>query len=87
MSDWRAEAACRTVPTDVFFPVIRRGAKSTIDAQYRAAREVCARCPVQTECLSTALELGEHKAQGIWAGKSEAERRRIRRRRAQAAAK
>ena len=46
----------------------------------RAAKAVCAACPVQTPCLRFALRTGQ--AYGIWGGTTEEERlilRRLRR--------
>jgi WhiB family redox-sensing transcriptional regulator len=44
------------------------------------AKEVCRGCVVSNECLEYAIENGERF--GIWGGKSERERRRLRRARA-----
>jgi WhiB family redox-sensing transcriptional regulator len=41
----------------------------------RAAKAVCAACPVRPECLAYALERGERF--GVWGGMSERERRRL----------
>lgn len=68
---WHARAACRITPgveTWMFFP--GRGDVATV----RAAKAVCATCPVTAECLDYALRLGEP---GIWGGTSENERRRM----------
>ena len=44
--DWRERAACRAgVDPDLFFPAAESGAAR--DAQVRAAKAVCARCPVR----------------------------------------
>ena len=40
------------------------------------AREICADCPVQTECLAFALR---HDEPGVWAGTTPAQRHRMRR--------
>lgn len=69
---WRDAAACRGMDTDVFFPL--RG------EDVRAAKAVCADCPVSAECLDEAL--AEREVIGVWGGTSERERRRIRRIRA-----
>lgn len=72
---WMDQGNCVGLDTNVFFP--ERGAP-TIDA-----KEVCAGCPVQGECLEYALALGIKW--GVWGGTSEYERREIRRRRNAAA--
>ena len=68
---WVAEAECRGVDPDLFFP--ENGAPTN------EAKAVCGRCPVQHECLQYALEAGEKF--GVWGGRSEKERRRMRRQR------
>ncbi len=70
---WHAEANCLGVHPDLFFP--ERGAST------REAKEVCRGCMVREACLEFALDNGEKF--GIWGGKSERERRGIRRARAQ----
>jgi WhiB family transcriptional regulator, redox-sensing transcriptional regulator len=71
---WRADAACRNLDTDIFFP------DSESDAA--PALEVCASCPVRTQCLDWAIATRQHD--GVWGGTTESERKRIRRRRAAA---
>lgn len=73
---WQNYANCLGVDPDLFFP--ERGAST------REAKEVCRGCVVQDECLEFALSNGEKF--GIWGGKSERERRRVRRQRALARA-
>lgn len=65
---WRDQGACRGVDPNVFFP--ERGDSCV------AAKKVCAGCPVRGECLDFALAHGEKF--GIWGGKSERERSRLR---------
>jgi len=70
---WQAEAACRGMGTELFFPT--RGEPT------RAAKAVCAGCPVSAECLDYALSAhGDVRSErhGIWAGTSERERRQVR---------
>jgi WhiB family redox-sensing transcriptional regulator len=64
---WQAEAACRGMGTALFF---RDRGESTDEA-----KAVCARCPVQIECLSYSLD-GDDR--GIWSGTSERGRRAMR---------
>lgn len=67
---WTAFGACVDVaPDDLFVE----------GAAQREAREVCARCPVRTECLVDALD---HRIDfGVWGGMTERERRALLRRR------
>lgn len=71
MSDrpWQELGKCRGLDPDLFFP--GRG-EVTEDA-----KAVCAGCPVREPCLQYALDGGEQF--GIWGGRSEHERRRLRR--------
>lgn len=67
---WFDRAACEGLDPDLFFA--ERG--ESLDA----AREICATCPVQAECLDYALR---HRIiHGVWGGLSERQRRRLRRR-------
>jgi WhiB family redox-sensing transcriptional regulator len=69
-SDWRSAAACRApgVDPELFF------ASSTA----RAAKRVCARCPVRESCLKWALETRQDC--GVLGGLSADERRGLHRR-------
>jgi WhiB family redox-sensing transcriptional regulator len=70
MSDdeWMALGRCRDVAPETFFPTSARGVAQ--------ARRVCELCSVAEECLAYALVHGiDH---GMWGGKSERERRRLR---------
>jgi WhiB family transcriptional regulator, redox-sensing transcriptional regulator len=66
---WQVAAACRGLDPDLFYP--DRGGST------EAAKAVCVSCPVSTQCLDFALSNSERF--GIWGGKSERERRRLRR--------
>ena len=68
---WRQQAACRDADTELFFP--------ESDADAGPALAICATCPVREACLDFAL--ATNQADGIWGGATEAERRRLRRRR------
>ena len=70
VSDWSAQAACRTTDPDELFV---QGA-----AQNRA-KAVCTGCPVRTECLADALD--NRVEFGVWGGMTERERRALLRRR------
>ena len=75
-SRWTERAACRDAGVDpeLFFPLSDAGPALR---QVAAAKAVCARCPVTTECLTWALRAGE--AAGIWGGTTAEERRLLRR--------
>ncbi|MFE9680248.1 WhiB family transcriptional regulator [Streptomyces sp. NPDC002701] len=75
MEGWREYAECRTVDPDLFFPI---GTTGPALVQIEDAKSVCRRCPVSGECLDWALETGQ--SIGIWGGKSEGERRALKRR-------
>lgn len=81
---WRAEAACKGVDPELFF--VGRADTASGQPDRAAAKAVCRRCPVRTECLDHALAAGERH--GIWGGLTELERKPLRpkrRRRAGAA--
>ena len=72
---WMFHARCRGIDPAEFFPSDGTGVET--------AQRVCAACCVTTECLEYALlNRIEH---GVWGGASERERRRILRRRRDAA--
>lgn len=66
--DWRARALCAQTDPEVFYP--EKGGST------REAKAICRACPVQQGCLEYALDSEERF--GIWGGKSERERRKIR---------
>ena len=65
---WHAAAACNGVGAQAFFP--GRGESAEL------AKRFCDTCTVVTECLDSALEHGDN---GVWAGTSGRQRRKIRR--------
>lgn len=69
---WHEQAACATYSAEVFFP------PNDVPGSTRAAKAICASCPVQDECLTFALETGQ--SDGVWGGMDAGERRRLRRR-------
>lgn len=73
--NWRTQAACRGLDTDIFFPAS--------DADAGPARAVCATCPVREACLEWAI--ATRQEEGVWGGLTDGERRRLRRRRRDAA--
>ena len=73
---WMSKGSCRNFPASAFFPSDGVG----VDA----ARAICADCRVMSQCLEYALE--NRIDHGVWGGCSERERRRIPKRRRDAAA-
>jgi transcription factor WhiB len=69
---WHEDAACVDTDPDSFFPEPGPG----ISQDIAAAKRVCARCPVRSQCLAYALE--HHEPEGIWGGLTPPERRRLR---------
>ena len=68
--EWMGRAACRGVPSEVFFPVAAERAPGA--HEYALARKLCARCPVVEPCR----EAGSHEPLGMWGGLTPTERRR-----------
>jgi WhiB family redox-sensing transcriptional regulator len=68
---WRTDAACRTFPTEWWYPLDGNYAKNTA-----RARSICKSCPVKDECLEAALRRNE---EGIWGDTNIRERRALRR--------
>jgi WhiB family transcriptional regulator, redox-sensing transcriptional regulator len=79
---WRQDAACISVDTETFFPIGLTG--QALD-QTLLAKRVCASCPVRDCCLEFALRTNQDH--GVWGGRTEEERRTIRRSRRAAARK
>ncbi|MEX1279755.1 MAG: WhiB family transcriptional regulator [Acidimicrobiia bacterium] len=69
---WRTKAACRSLPDSMFFLA------GDDFAGMKAAKEVCADCPVKEPCLEFAVLTNQ--SLGIWGGTTPNERRQIRRR-------
>ena len=59
---WRTQAACRTVPTSVFFP--EQGENAA------AAKATCQRCPVARQCAQE----GADEYHGVWGGTTPTDR-------------
>lgn len=72
--EWRQLGSCRTLDTNLFFPIGQTG-----EAEVRIARakKVCGDCPVRQDCLEFAITTNQEY--GVWGGFSEEERRVIRR--------
>ena len=73
---WMARALCHEVDPELFHP---SGTPSHATVQARAAKSVCAKCPVREDCLDYALTAWP-RPEGVWGGSTDAERREMRRR-------
>lgn len=82
VTDWRKDAACLDQDVDLFFPIGVTG--SALD-QAERAKAYCQDCPVRAQCLDWALETNQDA--GVWGGKTEDERRQLRRARRRRQAK
>ncbi len=71
MGDWRGEAACLNQGVN-FYP-------ERDQVKAAAAKAMCKRCPVRSDCLDEAIANGERF--GIWGGMDQEERRKEARRR------
>lgn len=65
--EWTEDALCAETDPEIFFP--EKG------GDVRAAKKVCAACPVRDECLAHAL--ANHERFGVWGGLTERNRRKI----------
>lgn len=70
---WQERGSCRGPQRELFFPPGHFEVKREKQERERRAKEICATCPVQQECLRNALEIRE--SFGIWGGRTEDERR------------
>jgi WhiB family redox-sensing transcriptional regulator len=68
---WQTRGECNGVPQSVMFP--ERG------ESHKRALSYCAVCEVRTQCLDYAMD--NNIKHGVWGGKSERQRRAIRRNR------
>ena len=75
-NDWREVALCRNTSPELFFPVGNTG--NALDS-ISIAKTVCHRCTAEQECLEYAISSNQDS--GVWGGRSEEERREIRRQR------
>lgn len=55
--DWRIDAACKDIDTDLFFTSDKRYTRT----HFREALAFCANCSVQDECRENAIQFGDHK--------------------------
>ena len=76
--DWQLHGSCRGGDPNLFFhPDGERGPAR--EERERAAKEICAACPVLALCAAHALKVRE--PYGVWGGMSEDDREVIHRRR------
>ena len=66
---WMRDALCAQVDTELFFPELGKSG--------REAKRICIRCDVRKECLEYALKT--RQPFGVWGGKSDRERQKLRR--------
>ncbi len=69
---WQLRAACRGPRSTVFFPPTSGERRDERELREARAKQICAECAVQAECLDYALSIKE--PHGIWGGLNEAER-------------
>lgn len=81
LGPWASEAICATIPwsvtrrNNIFYATTRDDGGELIHLE--AARRICNQCPVRAECLAHAVQTYED--QGIWAGTTPDQRKRLRR--------
>ena len=80
--EWVHRALCKDEDPELFFPV---GNSGPALLQIAAAKAVCHRCTVASDCLAWALASGQDA--GVWGGMSEDERRALKRRNARTGAR
>ena len=73
---WTDRALCAETDPELFFPEVG-GATAAL------AKQVCAACEVQTECLEYAME--HREVRGIWGGMTERQRDQLRKQQRRAA--
>ncbi len=72
--EWRRQAACLEMSTDLFFPI---GQTGTAWTEANRAKSICSGCSVRAHCLAFALATNQQF--GVWGGYDEEERRQVRR--------
>jgi len=70
---WRKDAACKTVPVDVFFPT-----KGASKEKVQQAKAICNECAVKQNCRDWSLQFSERALMGIWGGMTGKDRRAVR---------
>ena len=75
---WTDQAACRGMPNRVFYPGPTAPDRAIPDQLWNAARTICARCPVRTECLNDTLKHETNtKGHGMFGGYTPNERAKL----------
>jgi WhiB family redox-sensing transcriptional regulator len=72
---WQWRGACRGRDANLFFPPSHLERAELKRERERAAKAICAGCPVRIECLDYSLRTRE--PYGVWGGLNEMERRRV----------
>ena len=72
---WWRDAACRGIHETLFIPPSTRETKRDRKAREKAAKRICAACPVLDACRDYALRVDERL--GIWGGLTECERTQL----------
>lgn len=70
--DWQERAACKGMPSEIFFPDNPGGQESV----YNQALKFCENCEVQQKCLDFAMEfeIGKRDRFGMFGGKTPRQR-------------
>jgi hypothetical protein len=68
MADWRAEAKCKSINTELFYDTEESVMK-------KQAAKYCVTCPVQNQCLYTAVVISERH--GVWGGLTPKQRKAL----------
>lgn len=69
------DGLCAETDPDLFFPIDEDNVKGGAYAHLSRALQVCARCPVQVQCLNEALD--KDIRWGIWGGSTWTQRKGI----------
>ena len=72
--DWRGQARCRGLPTNIFFAgeLHQGGRRIAVEDD---VKRICLGCPVRAQCLHFAMKSEERH--GIWGATTPGERRRM----------
>lgn len=73
LDDWQDHAACAGDEGQLFYPPLQGERKKSKIMRERRAKNLCAHCSVQGQCLDYALANDERY--GIWGGLTDTERR------------
>ncbi len=73
--NWRDRALCRGPQAEIFFAPFTGEGRNERRNRETAAKAICAKCSVRSECLDYAIQIKEQH--GIWGGTSERERKKL----------